>query len=157
MVNRKYADSVAGVVSVLIVEDDHITARVAKAICESLGCKAIIARNGMEALRFYEERRLDIVLLDLQMPVMGGFETAYELRHAEMEHGKTPLPIIAVTGTVDPGNHIRSLAAGMNDCVNKPYTVHMVRELLERHVQGYRAPEVLPGEVRGDRSAGTAI
>lgn len=154
MVNGKYADLIACNVSVLIVEDDQITAKVAKAICESLGCTAHIARNGMEALQCYDEHRLDLVLLDLQMPVMGGFETAFELRHLEQERGNTPLPIIAVTGTMEQDNHIRSLAAGMNDCVNKPYTVQMVRGLLERYVQGYHGPDTLPGEDKPDRTAG---
>lgn len=141
MVNKK----TSSYVHVLIVEDDKGTARIAKAICESLGCVASIANNGIEALQLYDECRLDIILLDLQMPGMGGFETAFELRQMEKDLGSTPLPIIAVTGENAGRNHMRSVSGGMNGCVDKPYTTQMVRKLLEQYVAGYRAPDALAG------------
>lgn len=139
-------------INVLIVEDDPGTAKIAKAFCEGLGCEAHLAANGMEALQCYEAHRVDVVLLDLQMPVMGGYETAYELRLVESEQGKTPVPIIAVTGTPTPEAHMRSVAGGMNGCVGKPYSTEMLDALFSMYVEGY-APEEAAAEAAVGRSS----
>jgi len=136
-------------VSVLIVEDDQTTAKIAKALCEGLGCEAYIAANGIEALQFYEEQRVDLVLLDLQMPVMAGYETAYELRRVESECDKAPVPIVAVTGTPTPEAHMRSVSGGMNGCVGKPYSTEMLDALFSLYVEGYASPEMAVGSGSG--------
>lgn len=157
MVNGKSEENDGRKVAVLIVEDDPTTARVAKAICESLGCDAYVAHDGGEAMACYEDHALDVIFLDLQMPVMGGFETAYELRQAEEDTDAEPLPIIAVTGTVNADNHIRSIAGGMNACVSKPYTTEMVRGLLERYVEGFRPVESSTSPAYAEGAGGQAI
>lgn len=144
MVKEKNRNA-AKALRVLVVEDDRVTARVAAAICESLGYTVDIARDGVEAISHLREQVADVVFMDLQMPRMGGYEAAYEIRRMEEEAGSDPVPIIAVTGVADPTSHMRSLQVGMDDCLHKPYTIRMVQEVMARHA-GQAAASDLPAE-----------
>lgn len=158
MVNVNAAKTDRNQIKILVVEDDVTTAHVAKALCESFDCQVQVALNAMEALELYEQWAADMVLLDLQLPEIGGFEAAFELRLTEAELERPPLRIIAVTGTAEVQDiYLRCIANGMNDCMAKPYTPEMVESLLERYF-GEGSPDVTLQEgLSLPRSAGSSI
>jgi two-component system, sensor histidine kinase and response regulator len=102
---------------VLLAEDNEINQQVAKEILEQAGLVVRIANNGQEAVQMVMAENFDAVLMDIQMPVMGGFEATQEIRRDERFRD---LPIIAMTAHAMAGDHEKSLEAGMNDHVTKP-------------------------------------
>jgi signal transduction histidine kinase/CheY-like chemotaxis protein/HPt (histidine-containing phosphotransfer) domain-containing protein len=104
---------------VLLVEDNELNRLVATELLESVaGAKVRVAKNGREALQLLEEDTFDAVLLDLQMPVMDGFETAAAIRS---DSRLAKLPILAMTANVQPSVRDKCVAVGMNDFVTKPF------------------------------------
>lgn len=102
---------------VLLAEDNEINQQVAKEILEQAGLVVSIAENGMEAVDMVKEGIFEVVLMDIQMPVMGGFEATEEIRKEERFK---QLPIIAMTAHAMAGDRQKSLESGMNDHVTKP-------------------------------------
>jgi len=102
---------------VLLAEDNEINQQVAKEILEQAGLVVSIANNGKEAVEMVRPGNFEAVLMDIQMPVMGGFEATQEIR---MDEGFKDLPIIAMTAHAMAGDREKSLEAGMNDHVTKP-------------------------------------
>ncbi|MBI5248638.1 MAG: response regulator [Desulfomonile tiedjei] len=103
--------------SVLLAEDNEINQQVAKEILEQAGLVVSIANNGTEAVEMVKAGNVDAVLMDIQMPVMGGLEATREIRK---DQGFRDLPIIAMTAHAMAGDREKSLEAGMNDHVTKP-------------------------------------
>lgn len=102
---------------VLLVEDSEINQQVAREILEMEGLDVSIAGNGREAIDKLEEKTFDLVLMDIQMPVMDGYETTRRLR-ADERFKK--LPILAMTANAMEGDREVALAAGMNAHITKP-------------------------------------
>jgi two-component system sensor histidine kinase/response regulator len=87
--------------------------------------------NGREALAALDRERFDVVLMDVQMPEMDGFETTAAIRVRERDTGKR-LPIIAMTAHAMQGDRERCLAAGMDSYIAKPIRARELIELLEK-------------------------
>jgi signal transduction histidine kinase/CheY-like chemotaxis protein/HPt (histidine-containing phosphotransfer) domain-containing protein len=102
---------------VLLAEDNEINQQVAKEILEQAGLVVSIANNGKEAVQKVQADPYDAVLMDIQMPVMGGFEATREIRK---DIRFKDLPIIAMTAHAMAGDREKSRAGGMNDHVTKP-------------------------------------
>jgi len=102
---------------VLLAEDNEINQQVAQEMLERAGLVVGIANNGEEAVQRVKAETYDAVLMDIQMPVMGGFEATQEIRK---DSRFKDLPIIAMTAHAMAGDREKSLAAGMNDHVTKP-------------------------------------
>ena len=102
---------------ILLVEDNKVNQLVAKKIIEKAGMSVAIANNGQEALEQLAQEQYDAVLMDIQMPVMGGLE-ATELIRQNPKHQS--LPIIAMTANAMTGDREKCLIAGMNDYTTKP-------------------------------------
>ncbi|MCU0594119.1 MAG: response regulator [Desulfobacterota bacterium] len=102
---------------VLLAEDNEINQQVAQEMLERAGVVVGIANNGEQAVQRVKAEVYDAVLMDIQMPVMGGFEATREIRKDERFRN---LPIIAMTAHAMAGDREKSLAAGMNDHVTKP-------------------------------------
>ncbi|MFC5480814.1 response regulator [Massilia suwonensis] len=108
---------------VLLAEDNPVNVEVAKAMLESLGLQAQVARNGQEALEATRTNAFEAVLMDCQMPVMDGFAATAAIRREEQEAGRPrTLPIIAITANALQGDREACLAAGMDDYLSKPFT-----------------------------------
>ncbi len=102
---------------VLLVEDNEINQQVAQEILEGAGLTVSLANNGREAVNAVKEGVFDAVLMDVQMPVMDGYEATREIRNdPRFKH----LPIIAMTAHAMAGDREKSIEAGMNDHVSKP-------------------------------------
>jgi len=114
---------------VLVVEDNPVNRRLATMMLERLGHLAETTSTGAEALAACSERTFDIVLMDVQMPGMDGFEATRRIRDLE----DRPQPyIIANTAHAMAGDRERCLAAGMDDYLSKPIQLHDLRAALRR-------------------------
>jgi two-component system sensor histidine kinase/response regulator len=103
---------------VLLVEDNDINQIVASEILAEVGLLVDIAADGVEAVRMVQERRYDVVLMDMQMPVMDGVEATTHIRRIK---ALDDMPIIAMTANAMDRDRERCLQAGMNDFVSKPF------------------------------------
>ena len=122
---------------VLVVEDNQINQQVAVEILERAGVKTVIAGHGAEALESLESESFDAVLMDIQMPVMDGYEATQRIRAVE-RHAQ--LPIIAMTASAMPRDRSRALAEGMNDHVAKPIEPAGLLETLGRWITPRPSP-----------------
>ncbi len=122
-------------IRLLIVEDNVINQRVAKRMVENMGFKADIANNGQEALDMLSERYYDLILLDVQMPVLDGLRTAQKIRIREMNTGRH-IPIIAMTAHAQKEDRDRCLEAGMDDYISKPINMKILEEKLHHYLKG---------------------
>ncbi|MBF0311261.1 MAG: PAS domain S-box protein, partial [Magnetococcales bacterium] len=147
---------------ILLVEDNPFNQQVAKEMLELVGATVCLAANGQEALECLESQPCQAVLMDLQMPVLDGYEATRLIRlQSEFES----LPIIAMTANAMSGERENCLAAGMDDYLTKPVGMDQLfailakhlcsEEVLARHSQGKvrqitTEPDILP-EVSGLR------
>jgi signal transduction histidine kinase/CheY-like chemotaxis protein len=116
---------------VLLVEDNEINQRVAVRQLERLGFQPQTAANGREALAAVERSHYDLILMDLQMPVMDGFEATVELRRREGNSGQR-VPIVAMTANALDEDREACLAAGMDDHLAKPATLGNLERVIRR-------------------------
>ncbi len=106
--------------SVLLVEDHPINRQVARLILDPLGFDVVEARDGAEALQRVSERAFDVVLMDMQMPVMDGLTATREIRAFEARTGRPPTRLIMLTANASEDHRAEAEAAGADDHVPKP-------------------------------------
>ncbi len=114
--------------SVLLVEDHPVNQKVTCVVLERAGHRVCVAHNGVEAIEKVAEGGFDLVLMDMQMPVMGGVEAARLIRQMEQELGRLPVPIFAMTANAQEEDRVACLDAGMNDFLTKPLLPRVLRE-----------------------------
>ncbi len=106
---------------VLLVEDNRVNQIVAQEMLGYLGCDVVVADNGKDGLAAWRDNTFDIILMDVQMPIMDGLETTRQLRDEEGEaRNASRIPVIAMTANVMKGDREQCLAAGMDDYIAKP-------------------------------------
>lgn len=118
--------------SILLVEDNDINRLYAGSILKMWGCYFETAENGVVALEKIRNQAFDLVLMDIQMPVMDGFETTKAIRKGDPKHSR--VPIIALTANATKKDFERCLAAGMNDCIPKPFTQDDLFKVLSKYL-----------------------
>jgi signal transduction histidine kinase len=116
-------------VSILLVEDNPLNVLVAQTMLENNGARVEVATNGMEALERLDGARHHLVLMDLHMPVMDGYEATVLLR----KRGET-LPIIALTASMPKEVESDAFAAGLNDVIVKPFSPDELYRVILQHV-----------------------
>ncbi len=112
---------------VMVVEDNLINQQVARELMEDVGARVVVAENGAQALQLADAGPIDLVLMDLQMPVLDGIAATRELR----ARGHT-MPILAMTASAMVEDRERCLKAGMNDYIPKPLDVDLMAAALAR-------------------------
>jgi CheY-like chemotaxis protein len=122
---------------ILMVEDNPLNLEVLGILLNLIGLGADKATSGAEALDILESNAYDIILLDLQMPEIDGFETCQRLR-ANSKSPSQNCKIIAVTAHAGPEWRRRSFECGMNDFIAKPVRKELLAEVIQRH-SGYIA------------------
>jgi CheY-like chemotaxis protein len=115
---------------VLIAEDHQHIRQLTKLLVEAEGCSAIEAANGLEAVQAAFSLKLHLILMDIDMPIMGGLEAARCLRQNDCTSG---VPIVAVTAN-DNQMRPEAIEAGCNDFFEKPLTTAMFRDALAKYV-----------------------
>ncbi len=115
--------------SVLIAEDNNVNQRLAVAMMQKLGHSTTVVTNGVDAVAKWKEGHFDLILMDVQMPELDGYEATRRIRGHELTMG-TRTPIIAMTAHAMSGDRERCLEEGMDDYVSKPVR----REALEAAV-----------------------
>ncbi|MCB0792356.1 MAG: response regulator [Flavobacteriales bacterium] len=123
--------------TILIAEDDPTNAEVAEASLQRVvpRCQVIRVGDGQEAyemIRDDREGRIDLVLMDVRMPRWNGIDATRAIRSLGGRAAR--IPIIALTASVLPEDHVQCIQAGMNACMNKPYTLAALRAVLIDHL-----------------------
>jgi two-component system, sensor histidine kinase len=119
---------------VLLAEDNEVNAIVAGALLTRLGAEVVTAGEGLAAVRLAAEEHFDLILMDGQMPVLDGFEAASRIRAWELAGGRRRTPIVALTANAMPNDRERSLAAGMDDHLAKPFAEPALEAVLRRYL-----------------------
>jgi predicted ATPase/signal transduction histidine kinase/ActR/RegA family two-component response regulator len=114
---------------ILVAEDNRVNQLVAARLLEREGHACMVANNGLEALQMIESDPIDVVLMDVHMPVMDGYAATREIRRREHGGGRR-LPIIAVTASATTDVVEACKASGMDHYLSKPLRIDSVRELL---------------------------
>lgn len=122
---------------ILLVEDTLFNQEIATEFLNQVGINVTLAENGQLALEALERRRFDAVLMDVQMPVMDGFEATRRIR---AQPAFRQLPVIAMTANAMKGDKNRCLQAGMNDYISKPVSQELLYQTLLRWI-GYSVEE----------------
>jgi PAS domain S-box-containing protein len=118
---------------VLIAEDNRLNRSVLTGMLDSLGCRSDCVEDGKAVLQALEEKPYDVILMDCQMPKMGGEEVAERIRGDEIRFPDQPI-IIAVTANASPEHRTACLAAGMDDFIPKPIRLGKLRSRLQRWI-----------------------
>ena len=131
---------------VLVVEDNPVNQFVAREMLENWNAFAVIASGGGEALEILKDRSFDVVLMDIQMPDMDGFETTRRIR-GDLGISSVNLPIIALTASALREQRDRAYDAGMNDFVMKPFDpIHLHDRIVRLVEAGEPEDEAAPDE-----------
>jgi CheY-like chemotaxis protein len=117
---------------ILLAEDNLVNRKLAVRLLERLGHTVTVAINGIDALDKLESHGFDLVLMDIQMPVLDGLEATREQRAREERSGGH-VPIVAMTAHAMRGDRERCLRAGMDDYLSKPIRTDELRRILDRH------------------------
>ncbi|CAM8648371.1 sensor protein ZraS [Comamonadaceae bacterium] len=117
---------------ILLVEDHPINQKLAITLLSKWGYEVVLAENGQEGLDLFKGGHWDLVLMDVQMPVMGGLEATRAMRAWERQEQRPRTPIIAMTANAMDRDRADCLEAGMDEHLAKPYKVEMLRILLAR-------------------------
>ena len=119
--------------NILLAEDDRINQRIATLTFSRLGISIDIASNGQEALEMYLQKRYDLILMDMNMPVMDGLEATRQIRTFEKEANTGHHAyIVALTASVISEMKDVCIQAGMDDFMEKPFKESTLRVLLAK-------------------------
>jgi CheY-like chemotaxis protein len=124
------APAAARPLQVLLVEDHPINQMLATTLLKKWGHTVVLAQNGQEAVDLFGKQAWDIVLMDMQMPVMGGLEATRRIRAAESWGQRTP--IVAMTANAMEADRQACLEAGMDDHLAKPFNASALQAMLRR-------------------------
>jgi two-component system, sensor histidine kinase and response regulator len=127
---------------ILLAEDNVVNQKVATRMLENRGCRVTVAGDGLAALEALESEEFDLILMDVQMPRMGGFEATQTIRAREAGSGRR-LPIVAMTAHAMKGDRERCLEAGMDGYVTKPVRSADLFAAIDAVTQE-REPDALP-------------
>ncbi|MHB8203922.1 MAG: response regulator, partial [Desulfomonilaceae bacterium] len=121
---------------VLVVEDNYTNQRLAVSVLEKLGHDVNAVSHGLEALDMLKTNRYDIILMDVQMPIMDGLEATRFIRQGSIEILDPNVRIIAMTAHAMKGDRERCLEAGMDDYISKPVQAADLVDVLQRWTEG---------------------
>lgn len=105
---------------ILVAEDNQVNQMLVSAILKSVNADFTICNNGAEALHEFERETFDLVLMDINMPIMDGLQSLHLMREFERSHAKPKTPIIALTANALVGDREKYIEHGMDDCLAKP-------------------------------------
>lgn len=119
---------------ILVVDDIVYNRLLINEIVESAGYEFCNAGNGSEAIQLLRKHKVDLVFMDLEMPIMNGFETTRFIRN-ELHNENSDVPIIAITAHAHTLESPPLLGCGFNDLLKKPYTADKIDDFLDRYLK----------------------
>jgi CheY-like chemotaxis protein/two-component sensor histidine kinase len=128
-IKKVYEKPRAGL-SVLIAEDNVLSADATLNLLKQINLNAHIAKNGKEALQMFLEYPFDLILMDVSMPVLNGFETSLSIREKDSD-----IPIIAMTANTYQDHHKKCLDSKMNDVLYKPFKAQELYHIIYKYTQ----------------------
>ena len=135
-------DAQASASTILLAEDNETNIVMIGDYLSSLGYRVIVTRNGAEALARAREALPELIVMDVQMPVMDGLEATRRIR---AESRLAAIPIVALTALAMPGDREKCIAAGANDYLSKPVSLRGLAATIEAHIrQAYGKRRNLP-------------
>ena len=138
MIPESKHDDLAGL-RILLVEDDSVSMFAARRVLEKAGHTVSAATDGSEVLPLLREHDFDVILMDVQLPVMDGLQATAGIRAETSLGDKSRIPIVAMTAYAMSGDREKFLAAGMDDYIAKPVSARELLDVLRR--TGIRFPE----------------
>ncbi len=126
---------------ILLVEDNEINQKVAVAILSKMNIKPDLAQNGAEAVRILEGKSYDLIIMDIQMPVMDGLEATKIIRDKNSKVINHDVPIVAMTAHALKGDREKCIEAGMDDYVSKPVKPADLADAISRQLSGFTRVE----------------
>ncbi len=118
--------------SILLVEDNILNQRLMAINLKGLGHQVTIANNGAEGVEKYKLQKYDLILMDIMMPVMDGFEATSEIRKLENEHNsRNYTPIVAYTANTLNNDLQTCISKGMDHLLEKPFSINKFHEILD--------------------------
>ncbi len=126
---------------ILLIEDQPIAAKMAEHILVTLNCQVDHAVDGKTALEFSNQKRYDLIFMDIGLPDMSGYEVTQRIRSNEANKN-TPVPIIALTAHVDSENKQHCVEVGMNAVLSKPLTKEVANDILNAFIPTRTSLEV---------------
>ncbi|WP_303292798.1 response regulator [Marinobacter sp. ST-43] len=124
-----------GRMRVLLVEDNPVNRTLTRRLLEKLGCEVMTANDGQAASSLWQWHQFDVVFMDCVMPRMDGYEATRQLRAWETNHGRSRVPVVALTASAMEEDEERCRQAGMDSFVAKPVNLEMLRAVLEQYCQ----------------------
>jgi two-component system sensor histidine kinase/response regulator len=134
--------------NILLAEDNSINQQLATRVLEKRGHRVTVANNGREAVDLFEQAEFDLVLMDIQMPEMNGFEATAIIREQELRSTRR-VPIVAMTAYAMKGDLERCLTAGMDAYVSKPIKVDDLMETISKLTSKGSSIELLTEQAEG--------
>jgi len=145
---QESGNTVEGLLKVLVVEDNIINQVIASSFLKKWGMTVAIANDGKEALDMIQENQFDLVLMDLQMPVMDGYEATQTIRSYSDTYFKT-VPIFALSASAMLEEKEKAMKYGFSDFVTKPFQPQELREKIIKAVRSTRSDhEIMPFHIK---------
>ena len=120
---------------ILLVEDNLLNQKVVMFNLKKYDYNITAVTNGLDALEAVKNNQFDLVLMDIMLPEMNGFEVTEKIRNFESKQGKNPVPIVALTANTLDNDREKCISVGMNEYLSKPFTANELIEKIEKFVQ----------------------
>jgi CheY-like chemotaxis protein len=124
-------------VKILVAEDNEANQFLIKAITKTMDWEITLVENGEEAVDAYKKGSFDLILMDVQMPVMNGYEATKIIRSLEAESGDH-IPIIALTAYAMTSDKDQCIDAGMDDYISKPFKRQQFLDIVSHTLKAYK-------------------
>lgn len=122
---------------ILLVEDNAIALHFIKTILKQAGLKFSSAMDGEHALVLAKTKHFDLIITDIELPGLGGYELASALRQWEKDTNKVQVPIIGLTARSLKEEKLDASKAGINRMLSKPISLKLIHELMEQYLPKY--------------------
>lgn len=155
LVKRDYRINSYKNARVLVVEDNILNQEVLEGILTIFGITPIFANTGVECIELLNERKFDLIFMDIVMPEMDGFETTSKIRNSQKEY--SDIPIVAITGKNENDEVKRCFKVGMNDFLNKPIQIELVSNILRDYLYSFIIEDSKSGDCTSVNELSTHI
>ena len=121
--------------SILLAEDNEVNIKMTVSVLRKIGHTVTVARNGFEVLDLLRGKDFDVIVMDIEMPLLDGLEATRKIRHGEPDHDKKNIPIIAMSAHVLTDVYKKCLQAGMDGFIAKPINIKTINTLILQSIQ----------------------